>query len=70
MISYSEALQIAQQMYIDSGATDLELGAARVCRDLTKIAQNEDSPLAAVEAYEICMALARGPDSEEKGTQQ
>ena len=61
-MQYKEALQIAQDMYRDSGYRDLELGAAQVCRDLTRIAQNESAPLAAVEAYSICMALALGPE--------
>ena len=63
-MKYTEALSTAQQMYVDAGYTDLELGAADVCRTLTKIAQNTDSPLAAVEAYEVCMALAQGPDKQ------
>jgi hypothetical protein len=64
MMTYEAALQIAQDMYIESGATDLELGAAQVLRDLHTIANNTSCPLVQVEAIEILFALAQGPDND------
>jgi hypothetical protein len=64
MISYSDALETAQQMYLDAGYKDLELGAAAVLRDLHKIANNTSIPLVQVEAIGILFALAEGPDND------
>jgi hypothetical protein len=57
IMTYEEALQIAQEMYVDSGHKDLELGAAEIIRDLIQLSHNSSSPLVQVEAIEILIAL-------------
>jgi hypothetical protein len=61
-----EATEICNAMWQELDTTDPERGADQVIRTLIKIAQNESSPLAAVEAAEILYALdpetwAQGP---------
>lgn len=57
MLTTQEATSICNEMWMDSEITDPELGATQVIRDLVRIAQNKTSPLAAVEAMEILVAL-------------
>jgi hypothetical protein len=62
-MEYQEALSIAQAMYLDSERTDPQRAIEEVVRDLTHIAATSDG-LVAVEAFEVCMALADGPQGE------
>ena len=69
MISYQEALATAQSMYVDSTLKDSGLALQETLRDLTRLSQSTTAhPLVVIDAYEVCEAIAQGPDSEE-GTQ-
>jgi hypothetical protein len=57
MMTQEDAVKICNELWMDSELTDPQLGAHSVIRDLVRIAQNETSPLAAVEAMEILIAL-------------
>lgn len=56
-MTYEQAGDICREMVEDSGIKDQGLAVNAVIRDLLRIAQNETSPLTAVSAIEVLVAL-------------
>ena len=63
MMTFEEAIQAARRMYEDSPIEDAGLALAEVMRDLTRMACDKKAhPLLRVEAMEISLLLALGPE--------
>jgi hypothetical protein len=62
-MKFAQAVALVESMCKDSTIKDSSLALQEVLRDLTKLAQsNTASPLMVIDAFEICEAIANGPE--------
>jgi len=61
MMTQEEATRICNELAEDTGLTG-SLAVHTVLRDLHQIANNSSSPLVQIEALELLIALANGPE--------